>query len=105
MSSSTALLPKAKKDDHPIFLRVCHSPWLNVSQKSLMVTRGITFLYLVASFAIVLYHDFQHTEKHWVVAFELSKLSYVVQIIYSGLATVRISPDQTLTFSYHDPSV
>lgn len=89
MSSSTALLPKPKKDDHPIFLRVCHSPWLGITQKGLLYARGVTFLYLVGSFATVLFYDFKYTDKEWLVAFELSKLSYVLQIIYSGIVTVR----------------
>ncbi|KAA8567481.1 hypothetical protein EYC84_010492 [Monilinia fructicola] len=61
MSSSTALLPGGsnRKNDHPIFLRACHSPWLSVSQKSLVFLRGSLATYLLVSSLLILHFELE----------------------------------------------
>jgi len=82
MSSSTALLPKdRKKDDHPIFLRVCHSPWSGLDQRALSALRGILAIYLIVGFAINIKYEFKH-HRGWLIVFALPNISYFLQVIY-----------------------
>lgn len=83
MSSSTALLPKAnKKDDHPIFLRVCHSPWVSIGQNSLVSLRGLLAVYMLATFLIIINYEIKRTKHGWLIPFELSNVAYLLQLIY-----------------------
>ncbi|KAF8857826.1 hypothetical protein BDZ45DRAFT_674440 [Acephala macrosclerotiorum] len=87
MSSSTALLPKdGKKGDHPIFLRVCHSPWLGVGQKVLVGLRGLVAAYLVISFIMIIDYDIKHNHHGWLTVFEFSNLQYFIQALYHAIA-------------------
>ncbi|CZR67593.1 uncharacterized protein PAC_17492 [Phialocephala subalpina] len=87
MSSSTALLPKDnKKGDHPIFLRVCHSPWLGVGQKALVGLRGLVAAYLVASFIMIIDYEIKHNHHGWLTVFEFSNLQYFIQVLYHVIA-------------------
>ncbi|KAG0649618.1 hypothetical protein D0Z07_4049 [Hyphodiscus hymeniophilus] len=89
MSSSTALLPDQKRgDQHPIFLRVCHSPWLFIGQKMLVMIRGVTTTYLLVSFLMVLQYDLRINQHGWLTAFELPNVVYMLQIIYNMLAFI-----------------
>jgi hypothetical protein len=82
MSSSTALLPKTKKDDHPIFLRVCHSPWTSINQKSLMFIRGLIAGYILVVFCMLIYYEKKRTDHGWLMPFEIQNISYFMQLIY-----------------------
>jgi hypothetical protein len=84
MSSSTALLPKTgKKDDHPIFLRVCHSPWVSISQRLLVIVRGFIALYMTIVFYMLLYYDLKVVEHGWLIPFELPNIIYLLQVLYA----------------------
>lgn len=89
MSSSTALLPRTKKDDHPIFLRVSHSPWLIVNQEVLMLARGIIALYMAMVFLLVVYYEMKKTDRGCLIAFEFPNISYLLQVIYHCITFVR----------------
>ncbi|KUJ07623.1 uncharacterized protein LY89DRAFT_660408 [Mollisia scopiformis] len=87
MSSSTALLPKdRKKDDHPIFLRVCHSPWSGIGQKALVGLRGLAAAYMLASFALIINYELQHLKHDWLTIFEFSNVQYLLQVMYHVIA-------------------
>ncbi|KAE8442242.1 hypothetical protein EG329_003713 [Mollisiaceae sp. DMI_Dod_QoI] len=87
MSSSTALLPKdRKKDDHPIFLRVCHSPWLGINQKALVGLRGLTAAYLVVSFLMIIDYELRRNKHGWLTIFEFSNVQYLIQALYHIIA-------------------
>ncbi|KAH6718614.1 hypothetical protein DL95DRAFT_461681 [Leptodontidium sp. 2 PMI_412] len=86
MSSSTALLPKNKKDDHPIFLRVCHSPWTSIGQKALVGLRGLTAVYLLASFAMIIDYEIKHTDDGKLALFKFSNIEYGIQVLYHWMA-------------------
>lgn len=88
MSSSTALLPKDRKqkDDHPIFLRACHSPWKSIGQKSLASLRGITAAYTVAAFGLNMHYEFKHNNDKWFAPFEFSNVATGLQMIYHSIA-------------------
>lgn len=84
MSSSTSLLPKnTKKDDHPIFLRVCHSPWISINQRFLVAGRGFIALYMTLVFATLIYCDFKKAEHGLLIPFELPNIIYLLQVIYT----------------------
>ncbi|CAG8980714.1 hypothetical protein HYALB_00012120 [Hymenoscyphus albidus] len=87
MSSSTALLPKDRKNnDHPIFLRVCHSPWVSIDQKSLLALRFVTAVYL--SFSFVMVQDFEHNQQKrgWLSVFDFGNIAYFLQVLYHWMA-------------------
>ncbi|KAK2627041.1 hypothetical protein QTJ16_004216 [Diplocarpon rosae] len=86
MSSSTALLPKAKKDDHPIFLRVCHSPWSVIGQKALVGLRALIVAYLLVSFILLIDYEVNNTNDKSLVFFKFSNVSYFIQLLYHWIA-------------------
>ncbi|KAI9050682.1 hypothetical protein LZ554_004802 [Drepanopeziza brunnea f. sp. 'monogermtubi'] len=88
MSSSTALLPKAKKDDHPIFLRICHSPWTVIGQKALVGLRALIAVYLLVSFIVLIDYEDKHTEDGYLAYFRFSNVSYMIQLLYHWIAFV-----------------
>ncbi|TVY65747.1 hypothetical protein LSUE1_G006707 [Lachnellula suecica] len=89
MSSSTALLPKqgsTKKDDHPIFLRVCHSPWVGIGQKSLVGLRTLTSTYLLVSGGMIIDYEIKKNKHGWLTAFEFSNVAYAMLTLYQVMA-------------------
>ncbi|TGO22335.1 hypothetical protein BPAE_0172g00160 [Botrytis paeoniae] len=88
MSSSTALLPSGshKKNDHPIFLRACHSPWLNISQKSLVMFRGALAAYFLISSLVILHYELEINKNGWLVVYNLSNIVYGLQTLYAWVA-------------------
>ncbi|RAL65017.1 hypothetical protein DID88_001125 [Monilinia fructigena] len=87
MSSSTALLPGGsnRKNDHPIFLRACHSPWLSVSQKSLVFLRGSLATYLLASSLLILHYELEVQKNGWLVVYDLSNIVFGLQTLYAWI--------------------
>ena len=91
MSASTALLPKtSKKDDHPIFLRFCYSPWISISQRLLVAARGFIAMYMSLVFAMLIYYDVEKAEHGWLIPFQLPNIIYLLQMIYYW--TTFVSP-------------
>jgi hypothetical protein len=91
MSASTALLPKtSKKDDHPIFLRVCHSPWISISQRALVAARGLIAIYMTVVFAMLIYYDVEKAEHGWLIPFELPNIIYLLQVMYTWMTFVSL---------------
>jgi hypothetical protein len=97
MSSSTALLPKNRKDEFPIFLRVCHSPWVSISQSALVAIRCFIASYMTAVFVVLVYHKERHAVNPWTVPFEFSVIIYLLQLIYTWITFVSLSS----IFYYH----
>jgi hypothetical protein len=91
MSSSTALLPKNRKDEFPIFLRVCHSPWVSIGQSTLVVIRGLFAFYMTAVFVMLVYHKERHAVNPWAVPFEFSVIIYLLQLIYAWITFVSLA--------------
>ncbi|TVY32883.1 hypothetical protein LSUB1_G006696 [Lachnellula subtilissima] len=87
MSSSTALLPKNKRDEHPIFLRVCHSPWTSIGQKTLVGLRGVTAIYLAVSFISIINYDIKSNNHGWSTVFEPPNIAYFMLTLYQWMAT------------------
>jgi hypothetical protein len=105
MASSTALLPKdRKKDDHvghplhhqsinsdncqPIFLRVCHSPWISIGQKALVGIRSLTASYLFLSFLAIIKYELERNKTGLVTIFKFSNIAYFIQLLYNAIAAV-----------------
>jgi hypothetical protein len=105
MSSSTALLPKdRKKDDHvghqfhhqststdicqPIFLRVCHSPWISIGQKALVGLRSLTAACLFVSFLALIKYELERNHTGVVTIFKFSNIAYFIQLLYHAIAAV-----------------
>ncbi|KAH8766503.1 hypothetical protein F5882DRAFT_12103 [Hyaloscypha sp. PMI_1271] len=87
MSSSTALLPKdRKKDDHPIFLRVCHSPWISIGQKALVGLRSLTAAYLLVSFLALMKYELERNKTGLVTIFKFSNIACFIQLLYHAIA-------------------
>jgi hypothetical protein len=78
-------------DSHqPIFLRICHSPWMSIGQKVLVALRGITFAYLVMSFFMIFDYEIDRNEHGWLTVFEFSNIAYFLQLLYQGIAFVSL---------------
>ncbi|KAK0645752.1 hypothetical protein B0T16DRAFT_146212 [Cercophora newfieldiana] len=87
----------SQAQDHPIFLRVCHSPWPFISQSCLVSIRAFIITYLSA-LAIMLLHYKNKHEIHvldgeeegewnpWVVLFQFSTFAFVLLWLYHTLA-------------------
>lgn len=90
MSSSTALLPNgsSKKNDHPIFLRACHSPWINISQKCLVYLRGALAAYFLISSLVILHYELEILKNGWLVVYKLSNIVYGFQTLYAWVAFI-----------------
>ncbi|CZT42039.1 uncharacterized protein RSE6_01869 [Rhynchosporium secalis] len=88
MSASTSLLPKNKKDDHPIFLRVCHAPWAGIGQKALVGLRGLTATYMLVSFAMIIDYEAKHTKDGKLAWFKFSNITYGIQTLYHWVTLI-----------------
>ncbi|PMD22359.1 hypothetical protein NA56DRAFT_670422 [Hyaloscypha hepaticicola] len=87
MASSTALLPKdRKKDDHPIFLRVCHSPWISIGQKALVGLRSLAASYLFVSFLAIINYELERNNNGLGTIFKFSNIAYFIQLLYNAIA-------------------
>jgi len=85
MASSTALLPKdnTKKNDHPIFSRVCHSPWVSIGQKSLVVLRLATAAYTITTLGMLIDYEQKHYKRGWSTVFDFSNITFLLQTVYA----------------------
>ncbi|KAK3989346.1 hypothetical protein QBC44DRAFT_350600 [Cladorrhinum sp. PSN332] len=77
--------------DHPIFLRACHSPWPWLSQSALVYIRGLIFTYLSGLAVMLLIYKikYEYGEEEektaWCTLFEFSTLAYVSLWLYHFL--------------------
>lgn len=84
-------------DNHqPIFLRVCHSPWVSIGQKSLVGLRLLTAVYLLISFLMIIYYEIKCNNHGWLTVFEFSNIVYFLQLLYEWIAFVSTYPPITL---------
>ncbi|KAK3323843.1 hypothetical protein B0T19DRAFT_214530 [Cercophora scortea] len=75
--------------DHPIFLRVCHSPWSWLSQSGLVYTRGCILAYLTALAGMLLDYKIEKREDShtcWRIIFQFSTLAFVLLWLYHFIA-------------------
>lgn len=98
MPETTPLLPRSNRPphEHPIFLRVCHSPWYFIGQRSLLLLRSLTAIYLTAILGIALDFEINTKKIGDLFAFNASHISFVVQVVYYWITAVGPFPMVTL---------
>ncbi|KAK0721656.1 hypothetical protein B0T26DRAFT_643757 [Lasiosphaeria miniovina] len=75
--------------DHPIFLRVCHSPWPWLNQSTLVYLRSAILSYLtVVGWMLIDYKIYKREDAHtaWRILFQFSTLAYVLLWFYHLVA-------------------
>ncbi|KAK0715068.1 hypothetical protein B0H67DRAFT_233442 [Lasiosphaeris hirsuta] len=100
-TESSPLLPigSAHVQDHPIFLRVCHSPWSGISQTGLVYLRATILAYLTALGIMLLRYKaeyqiniFDEGEEaggeftYWQIIFQFSTLAFFFLWLYHLVA-------------------
>jgi hypothetical protein len=91
MSPTTPLLGRPQQEDHPIFLRVCHSPWYSINQQSLTAVRGVIAAYFLFVLGAIVVYEAKFAEHGWMALFYLSNISWLIQTLYALLAFVSTS--------------
>ena len=93
MPESTPLLPRSNRPphEHPIFLRVCHSPWYFLGQRALLLLRGLIATYMTAVLAVAIDYERREATHGELFIFKAGPISFVVQIIYYWITTVSCS--------------
>ena len=94
MAETTPLLPRANRPPHDpsIVLRICHSPWLFISQKLPLAVRAIIASFLSFVLTLDIIYAINHTHRGRQFALEASNVSLVIQNLYYWITTVCISP-------------
>ena len=94
IAETTPLLPRANKPpcDLPIFLRVCHSPWPFISQRTLLAVRAVIASFLTIVFILDILYRINYTQRGQQFAFEASNVSLLIQILYYWITMVGVSP-------------
>ncbi|KAF4782427.1 hypothetical protein HER10_EVM0012160 [Colletotrichum scovillei] len=85
--------------DHPAFLRACHSPWRSFSQNHLCWVRGGIVAYLTAVGATVLDYKLRKEESpysDWRVVFDFSVVTFSLLLAYHAVVL-----GWTYTHLYH----
>ncbi|KAK3935571.1 hypothetical protein QBC46DRAFT_358152 [Diplogelasinospora grovesii] len=75
--------------DHPIFLRVCHSPWPCITQTVLVYLRAFVVAYLTALGIMLLDYNLDGQEDAhtaWSIVFQFPTLAFVLLWIYHIIA-------------------
>ncbi|KAH7127467.1 hypothetical protein EDB81DRAFT_662623 [Dactylonectria macrodidyma] len=70
--------------DHPAFLRACHSPWRFIPQNILVIIRGV-LLAIIVAIGVMIAHYKVHEESEftsWRHLFDFSILSFVTVFLY-----------------------
>lgn len=99
MAETTPLLPHANRPphDHPIFLRVCHSPWRFITQKGLFAVRLTLAVYLTMALALSIYYECKFADRTAkLFPFYASTVSLVIQMYYYWITTVKFIHSQIL---------
>ncbi|KAF7552657.1 hypothetical protein G7Z17_g4184 [Cylindrodendrum hubeiense] len=70
--------------DHPAFLRACHSPWRFIPQNALVLLRGILLAFIVATGVMIthskLHEDSEYT--NWRHLFDFAIVSFILVFLY-----------------------
>ncbi|KAI9747842.1 MAG: hypothetical protein M1835_001962 [Candelina submexicana] len=84
MSETNPLLPRAEDlpPEPSIFLRVCHSPWVFISDRTLAITRGLIACYLTAIFAADVDFEVVDAKRGKLFFFMMGTGSLFIQVVY-----------------------
>ncbi|QPC71377.1 hypothetical protein HYE68_002129 [Fusarium pseudograminearum] len=70
--------------DHPAFLRACHSPWSCIPQNALVILRGLVLTFLIAVGILILNFELhEHSEySKWRIIFDFANISFFFIFLY-----------------------
>ncbi|KAH8675096.1 hypothetical protein BGZ61DRAFT_361294 [Ilyonectria robusta] len=70
--------------DHPAFLRACHSPWRFIPQNILVILRGIVLAFIVATGVMVTHYKLSEESEltNWRHFFDFSIVSFIMVFLY-----------------------
>ncbi|KAM0555862.1 hypothetical protein ACHAPJ_006261 [Fusarium lateritium] len=70
--------------DHPAFLRACHSPWPCIPQNILVILRGLVLAFVIAVGILVLVFEFNEISQYskWRIIFDFANLSFFLIFLY-----------------------
>ena len=91
MAETNPLLarPNRPPHDHPIFLRVCHSPWALIPQKKLLLIRSALALYLTVAFILSFVYDHKYANRtSKLFPFYATSVSSFIQVLYYWITAV-----------------
>ena len=93
MAERALLLPQAHQTGHdpPIFVRVCHSPWPFLNQRSLALVRTILALYSAVILAFSVGREWKDPTRGNLLFFDARILSFAVQTMYYWITMVCVS--------------
>ncbi len=91
MSETNPLLPGGEDlpQEPSIFLRVCHSPWLFISDRTLAIIRGLIACYLTAIFAADVDFEVVDAKRGKLFFFMMGTGSLFIQITFYWISFVR----------------
>ncbi|KAH8895834.1 hypothetical protein GQ53DRAFT_854040 [Thozetella sp. PMI_491] len=74
----------ATVQDHPIFLRACHSPWSLINQSALTYIRAFIVAYLTAVGGMLIDFKLQRDDPHtnWRILWQFSSMSFLLMWLY-----------------------
>ncbi|KAM0343376.1 hypothetical protein ACHAPU_008554 [Fusarium lateritium] len=70
--------------DHPAFIRACHSPWPRIPQNVLVFLRGIVLVLAIVVGILVLNFEFREYSEYskWRIIFDFANLSFFFIFLY-----------------------
>ncbi|KAF4459930.1 hypothetical protein FALBO_13311 [Fusarium albosuccineum] len=70
--------------DHPAFLRACHSPWRFIPQNVLVIIRGFIMAFLIAMGILILNFELNEPSKFskWRIVFDFGNISFLFVFLY-----------------------
>ena len=91
LSETAPLLPlpnRPSSHDHPIFLRVCHSPWPFLNQKTLFCVRIVIAFYLTTILGLSVWYEIAYAQRGKLWGFDPGNVGLVVQGVYYWISAV-----------------
>ncbi|KAI9724354.1 MAG: hypothetical protein M1812_000422 [Candelaria pacifica] len=90
VSETNPLLPRAEDlpQEPSIFLRVCHSPWLFISDRTLAIIRGLIACYLTVIFAADVDFEVVDAKRGKLFFFMMGTGSLFIQIVYYWISFI-----------------
>ncbi|KAI8667657.1 hypothetical protein NCS55_00788000 [Fusarium keratoplasticum] len=74
--------------DHPAFLRACHSPWRFIPQNVLVILRGLALAALLAMGIVILDYEINEPSdfSDWRIVFDFANISFFFAFLYQLIA-------------------
>jgi hypothetical protein len=97
MSEISALLPRSSltPKDQTIFLLACHSPWLFLSQKGLVIIRSLIAAYFMFVLGMDLFFEIAIAGRGMMFVFFMGNVSLFIQLLYYCITAVSFGSSLT----------